>query len=142
MAEVKNSFLKSKMNKDLDSRLVPNGEYRDAVNVQVSRSESDDVGALQNVLGNFELSNIGDNLGYYDVKCIGYCVDDSKDDVYMFFTNYLDTNAFGARPVFSTYVDGGGYSKYFHGIYVYNTRTNTLKLLVEGLFLNFSLKEK
>jgi hypothetical protein len=30
MAEVKNAFLKSKMNKDLDSRLVPAGEYRDA----------------------------------------------------------------------------------------------------------------
>ena len=39
MAEVKISFLKSKMNKDLDSRLVPNGEYRDAVNVQVIKSE-------------------------------------------------------------------------------------------------------
>ena len=141
MAEVKNSFLKSKMNKDLDSRLIPNGEYRDAVNVQVSRSEGDDVGALQNVLGNFELSNIGGDQGYYDIKCIGYCVDDSKDDVYMFFTNYLDTNAFGARPVFSTYVDGGGYSKYFHGIYVYNTRTNTLNMLVEGLFLNFSINK-
>jgi len=141
MAEVKNSFLKSKMNKDLDSRLIPNGEYRDAVNVQVSRSEGDDVGALQNVLGNFELSNIGDDLGYYDVKCIGYCVDDSKDDVYMFFTNYLDANAFGARPVFSTYVDDGGFSKYFHGIFVYNTRTSTLNKIVEGLFLNFSINK-
>ena len=48
MAEVKNAFLKSKMNKDLDSRLVPSGEYRDAVNVQVSKSEGDDVGALEN----------------------------------------------------------------------------------------------
>ena len=52
MAEVKNSFLKSKMNKDLDSRLVPSGEYRDAVNVQVIKSESEDVGALENVQGN------------------------------------------------------------------------------------------
>ena len=40
MAEVKNAFIKSKMNKDLDSRLLPQGEYRNAVNVQVSRSES------------------------------------------------------------------------------------------------------
>ena len=54
MAEVKNAFIKSKMNKDLDSRLVPQGEYRDAVNIQVSKSEGDDVGALENVLGKEE----------------------------------------------------------------------------------------
>ena len=28
--EIKNTFLKSKMNKDLDDRILPNGEYRDA----------------------------------------------------------------------------------------------------------------
>mgnify|MGYP005989880185 CR=1 FL=1 len=52
MAEVKNAFIKSKMNKDLDARLIPNGEYRDAKNIQVSRSQGDDVGALENILGN------------------------------------------------------------------------------------------
>jgi len=31
MAEAKNSFIKSKMNKDLDERLIPNNEYRDAI---------------------------------------------------------------------------------------------------------------
>ena len=52
MAEFKNVFIKSKMNKDLDDRLLPQGEYRNAVNIQVSKSESEDVGALENVLGN------------------------------------------------------------------------------------------
>ena len=28
MAEIKNAFIKSRMNKDLDARLVPSGEYR------------------------------------------------------------------------------------------------------------------
>ena len=55
MAEVKNAFIKSKMNKDLDDRLIPSGEYRDAQNVQISRSEGSDVGALENVLGNKEI---------------------------------------------------------------------------------------
>ena len=31
MAEIKNTFLKGKMNQDLDSRIVPNGEYREAI---------------------------------------------------------------------------------------------------------------
>jgi hypothetical protein len=44
MPEVKNTFLKSKMNKDLDARILPNGEYRDAQNVNVSKSEGEDVG--------------------------------------------------------------------------------------------------
>jgi hypothetical protein len=52
MAEIKNSFLRSKMNKDLDDRLIPNGEYRDAQNISVGKSEADDIGALETVLGN------------------------------------------------------------------------------------------
>ena len=46
MPEVKNAFIKSKMNKDLDARLLPTGEYRHAINAQVSRSEGPDEGAL------------------------------------------------------------------------------------------------
>ena len=38
MAKVQNTFLKSKMNKDLDARIVPNNEYREATNVQISRT--------------------------------------------------------------------------------------------------------
>ena len=52
MPEMKRNFTKGKMNKDLDERLVPNGEYRDAMNIQVSTSEGSDVGTIQNVLGN------------------------------------------------------------------------------------------
>ena len=52
MPELKRRFSGGKMNKDLDERLVPNGQYRDALNVQVSTSEGSDVGALQNILGN------------------------------------------------------------------------------------------
>jgi hypothetical protein len=46
------------MNKDLDDRLLSKGEYRNAQNVQVSRSEGEDVGALENILGN-KLITIG-----------------------------------------------------------------------------------
>jgi hypothetical protein len=49
MAEVKNAFIQSKMNKDLDDRLLPSGQYRHAINAQVSKSEGSDVGALENV---------------------------------------------------------------------------------------------
>ena len=43
MPELKHSFQKGRMNKDLDERLVPNGEYIDAMNIEVSTSEPSDV---------------------------------------------------------------------------------------------------
>ena len=49
MPEIKNNFLQGKMNKDLDDRLIPNGQYRDASNIQISKSENSDVGTVQNV---------------------------------------------------------------------------------------------
>ena len=52
MAELKRLFNQGRMNKDLDERLIPNGEYRDALNIQVDTSESGEVGTVQNVLGN------------------------------------------------------------------------------------------
>ena len=52
MPEVIHNFTSGKMNKDLDERLVPNGEYRDSLNLEISTSESSNVGSLQTVLGN------------------------------------------------------------------------------------------
>jgi hypothetical protein len=57
MPELIHTFVRGKMNKDLDERLVPNGEYRDALNLEVATSEGSDVGTLQTLLGNVELRN-------------------------------------------------------------------------------------
>ena len=58
MAKVVNTFYNGgKMNKDLDDRLLPNGQYRNAINAQISRSEGSNVGTLQNTLGNELLTN-------------------------------------------------------------------------------------
>ena len=42
MPELKRNFLKGRMNKDLDERIIPNGEYRHALNVEVGTSEGGD----------------------------------------------------------------------------------------------------
>ena len=52
MPEVKNMFSQGKMNLDLDERLIPDGQYREALNIDVSNSEGSDVGTVQNVFGN------------------------------------------------------------------------------------------
>ena len=57
MPELNRSFIKGKMNKDLDERLLPPNEYRDAMNISVSSSEGSDVGAIENILSNNFLDN-------------------------------------------------------------------------------------
>jgi len=131
MAEVKNAFIKSKMNKDLDARLIPNGEYRDARNIQVSRSQGDDVGALENILGNAVTVN-GDfaaDSGVPGIECIGYIVDESTNFVYLFFTDYTDPYDSGV----STYSTSAN-----NFIYAYNVSSNQRVKLLQGSFLNFS----
>ena len=54
------------MNKDLDERLMPDGEYRDALNIQVSSTEDSDAGTAQNIRGNKLLKD------YNDVKYNNY----------------------------------------------------------------------
>ena len=54
MPEIKHTFTGGKMDKDLDERLVKNGEYRDAMNIQVATSEGSDVATAQNILGNIK----------------------------------------------------------------------------------------
>jgi hypothetical protein len=55
MPEIKHQFTGGKMEKDLDERLVPNGQYRDAMNIQVATSEGSEVGTVQNILGNRQI---------------------------------------------------------------------------------------
>ena len=47
MPEIKNTFIQGKMNKDLDPRIIPPGEYVDAKNIKVSRSENGDIGVVK-----------------------------------------------------------------------------------------------
>ena len=58
MPEIKNTFQKGVMNKDLDERIIPIGQYRDAMNIQVSTSEDSEVGTVQNILGNTRVEGI------------------------------------------------------------------------------------
>ena len=90
MAKIVNNFIKGKMNKDLDDRLIPNGEYRNAVNTQVSKSEGNNVGALENSIGNTLVADFSDILGE-DVVSIGFYSDEINNRVFLFLTNNYDT---------------------------------------------------
>jgi hypothetical protein len=79
MPEIKKVFLRGRMNQDLDERLIPDGEYRDASNVQVSSTEGSDAGTIQNILGNYKESTYG--LGG---KCIGVIENTETEKIYLF----------------------------------------------------------
>ena len=126
MAEVKNAFIKSKMNKDLDARLLPSGEYRNAVNAQISRSEGADVGALENVLGNKLVFDFEPSVA--NLTSIGSFVDEVNNAIYIFLTDNTTSNY---------NITGTGSN---HFIYKLDPSTSpaTATKLVDGPFLNFS----
>ena len=102
MPEIKNNFLQGKMNKDLDERLVPNGQYRHALNVDVTTSDEAGIGTVQNLLGNTEIlpylsvtgeinvpagttgSYINDQLFDENSSCVGSIKDDKNNALYWF----------------------------------------------------------
>ena len=117
MPEIKNSFLQGKLNKDLEARIVPNGQYIDALNVQISKSDSDGVGLLHNVKGNEVVADLSLDSSH---DIIGSIFVDKNNRVFWFVTNGSSNNY----------------------IYVWSpdasSNLNTPLRIVSGSFLNFS----
>jgi len=89
MPELNHKFTLGKMNKDADERLVQNGEYRDALNAQVTTSDGSDVGTLQNLLGNLDVSDSSINFNAngspaidFEYYCVGSITDGKNDRIY------------------------------------------------------------
>ena len=130
MAEIKNTFIQSKMNQDMDARIIPNGQYRSALNVSISRSESADVGALETVLGTLEITDFG--LTDCNLKAIGHFMDVSNDRIFVFITNYNDSSPTRLTNKTGAFSNVESYIAYF------DTNTNIGSLIVGGGWLNFS----
>lgn len=89
MPELKNTFTAGKMNKDLDERIIPSTEYREALNIGVATSEDSDVGAAQNILGNVRLTCAiqGPNQKYLESsRHITSTADPLTDQIYRFIS--------------------------------------------------------
>ena len=79
------------MNKDLDERIVPNGQYRDAMNIQIATSDGDasgvgNVGVVQNLQGNESIATTSTAKDYAGnvSKIIASIADESKNKTYYF----------------------------------------------------------
>ena len=118
MPEIKKQFNGGRMNRDLDDRLVPNGEYREALNINVGKSESADMGAIENLLGNIQVAS----SGITDGSCIGSYRSNGDDRIYFYVTS-------------NDSYDGSNEGT--HGIFSYDQSSKQLRTLVSGADLNF-----
>ena len=87
MANITRSFTKGRMNKSTDVRLMQDGEYIDALNVRVNSTEGNNVGSIENSLGNLPLTS----LKYIDgtplsanARCIGAFEDGANERLFWF----------------------------------------------------------
>jgi hypothetical protein len=75
------------MNKSVDERLIPNGEYIDALNVRMGSTEQSEIGVIENIKGNLPLTSLsyvdGTPLSS-DAKCIGAFEDGERETIYWF----------------------------------------------------------
>jgi hypothetical protein len=86
MGKIFRNFTQGKMNKSVDERLLPDGQYIDALNVRLGNTELTDVGALENSLGNSKMVTIdydGTALSS-EAVCIGAYGDEANETIYWF----------------------------------------------------------
>lgn len=82
------------MNQDLDERLIPEGDYIDAMNVRVGSTESSGkMGSLEKTFGNTQLTNLyrdEPSLGLFlsqSAVCIGAYKDEFRNLIFWFITD-------------------------------------------------------
>jgi len=103
MPESKRNFTKGRMNKDLDERMVPNGEYRDALNVEVATSEGSEVGTVQTLKGNTALTALFSPTA----SCVGTIADEKNNKIYWLVSDDVkNPDASTTQSNFTT--QGGG----------------------------------
>jgi hypothetical protein len=86
MAKDQADFTKGRMNKSVDERLLPKGEYIDAQNVRLGSTELSEVGAVENAKGNVQLTILKyDGVALSgDAVCIGALDNSAKETMYWF----------------------------------------------------------
>ena len=81
--KLKNTFVQGKMNKDYDERLIPKGQYPHGENIRVANSDGSDMGAIENVKGNEQLTS----LGLTNAVTVGTLSDGFNEKLYWFVTS-------------------------------------------------------
>ena len=86
MAKLSRNFIAGRMNKVVDERLLPEGEYIDAMNIRMGSTEKSEVGVIENTKGNISLTTLsflGTQLST-KARCFGAIDDSANETLYWF----------------------------------------------------------
>ena len=125
MPIVTTNFVLGRMNKSVDERLLPPGEYVDAMNVRLGSTETTEIGAVENSRGNTQLTTL--EFGNVNISssavCIGAYEDGANETIYWFVHD----------PLFD------GKAKPLDLIVSFNTQLNQLRyhVITYALIQNF-----
>jgi len=90
MAESKRTFQAARMDKDVDDRLLKQGQYRDGLNISVDASEDANVGAVENLKGNELIANQNiyglSAASNPNAKVVGSYAHPEEEKIYYFVT--------------------------------------------------------
>ena len=87
MTKVTRNFIAGRMNKVFDQRVLPDGEYIDAMNVRMGSTEKSEIGVIENTKGNLPLTSLFGPNGVQlsvNARCIGAIEDSANETVYWF----------------------------------------------------------
>jgi hypothetical protein len=86
MAKISRNFTAGRMNKTLDERVVPQGEYIDALNIRMGSTEQSEIGVVENTKGNTSLTALQFNgVPLSDqARTIGSIADGEQETIYWF----------------------------------------------------------
>lgn len=86
MPNIVRNFIAGKMNKDVDERLVPNGEYIDAMNIRLNSTEASEKGVIENAIGNIEIVDLRYRNTQLSTaaRTIGVATDGARENIYWF----------------------------------------------------------
>lgn len=89
------TFIKGRMNKSVDERLIPQGEYVDAMNVRLGATETTEIGAVENTRGNEQITQLRFNsiLLSNQARCIGAYEDSMNETMYWFVHDPANTQS-------------------------------------------------
>ena len=108
---IDNKYFVGGLNSDDEDRVIPNGDYRYALNIRNSKSDGDSQGSIENTKGDTIISY---TLGVGTFKVVGAYDDKLNNKVYYFVWN-----------------NGGN-----HQILEFNGQTDDIQLILSSNFLN------
>lgn len=93
------NFILGKMNKSVDERILPKGQYIDALNIRLGSTEATEIGAVENSKGNELIASIeygGQSLSG-NARCIGAYEDGMRENIYWFIHDRTNPVAPGGK---------------------------------------------